>query len=83
MVPIDYQGNALPEAFVFGDIAGSNAAKVGAASSTLSHQDSEIALSRVLTDLIQPAGGNVTSHNQNSRNLLHAFKSYCGKMLTF
>ena len=67
-------GNAIPEAFVFGDIAGSNAAKVRAASSNLSDQDSEIALSRVMNDLLQPAGCNITSQNENSRRLLHALQ---------
>ncbi|MAB03380.1 MAG: succinate dehydrogenase, partial [Candidatus Puniceispirillum sp.] len=72
-------GNAIPEAFVFGDIAGSNAAKVRAASSTLSHQDSEIALSRVMNDLLQPAGSNIPSQNENSRRLLRALQKLMWK----
>ncbi len=67
-------GNAIPEAFVFGDIAGSNAAKAKAAAGTLSPQDSEIALSRVMNDLLPPASSNVISQNETSRRLLHTLQ---------
>ncbi len=68
-------GNAIPEAFVFGDIAGRNAAKAKAACSTLSPQDSEIALSRLMNDLLQPATSNVISQNETSRRLLHTLQN--------
>ena len=64
-------GNAIPEAFVFGDIAGCNAAKIRAARTTLTHQDSEIALSCVINDLQQPVGSNIKSRNNTSRRLLN------------
>ena len=71
MVPIDYQATQFPEAFVFGDIAGCNAAKIRAAHTTLTHQDSEIALSCVINDLQQPVGSNIKSHKDTSRRLLN------------
>ena len=68
-------GNAIPEAFVFGDIAGSNAAKVKAGSSTLSNQDLEIAISHVMNDLLKPPNDNAPSQNETSRRLLQALQT--------
>ena len=59
---------------MFGDIAGSNAAKAKAAAGTLSPQDSEFALSRVMNDLLPPASSNVISQNETSRRLLHTLQ---------
>ena len=72
-------GNAIPEAFVFGDIAGSNAAKVKPADCTLSPQDREIALSRAMNDLLSPASSNAVSQNETSRRLLHTLQNLMWK----
>ena len=72
-------GNAIPEAFVFGDIAGSNAAKVKPADCTLYPQDSEIALSRAMNDLLSPASSNAVSQNGTSRRLLHSLQNLMWK----
>ena len=68
-------GNAIPEAFVFGDIAGSNAAKVKAGSSTLSTQDFEIAISHVMNDLLKSPSDNAPSQKETSRRLLQALQT--------
>ena len=67
-------GNAIPEAFVFGDIAGSNAARVKASQNTLSNQDFEIAISHAMGDLLQPPSDNTLPQKQTSRGLLHALQ---------
>ena len=72
-------GNAIPEAFVFGDIAGSNAAKIKPADCTLSPQDREIALSRAMNDLLSPANSNAVSQNETSRRLLHTLQNLMWK----
>jgi succinate dehydrogenase/fumarate reductase flavoprotein subunit len=72
-------GNAIPEAFVFGDIAGSNAAKIKPADCTLSPQDREIALSRAMNDLLSPASSNAVSQNETSRRLLHTLQNLMWK----
>ena len=72
-------GNAIPEAFVFGDIAGSNAAKVKPTDCTLSPQDREIALSRAMNDLLSPASSNAVSQNETSRRLLHTLQNLMWK----
>jgi len=68
-------GNAIPEAFVFGDIAGASAAKAKAGTNALSDQDSKAALSCAMSSLLGPLSGNDKSQKQTSRHLLHSLQT--------
>lgn len=68
-------GNAIPEAFVFGDIAGASAAKAKAGTNTLSDKDSKVALSCAMSSLLGPLSGNDKSQKQTSRHLLHSLQT--------
>ena len=68
-------GNAIPEAFVFGDIAGASAAKAKAGTNTLSDQDSKVALSCAMSSLLEPCKYNDKSQKETSRRLLHSLQT--------
>ena len=68
-------GNAIPEAFVFGDIAGASAAKAKAGTNTLSDQDSEGSSILRNEQSSRAVSGNDKSQKQTSRRLLHSLQT--------
>jgi succinate dehydrogenase/fumarate reductase flavoprotein subunit len=67
-------GNAIPEAFVFGDIAGTNSAKVKTDSNAISQQEAETELSRAIIVISKPAHVNGKTTKETARRVLHSLQ---------